>query len=140
MYGIPGNERRGFKVADDTLGGEIDPSTMNRVVSPDALRIARLTLARRSPALRQAPLLESRVCQYEYSPDGDLLVDRHPGAPNVWLLGGGSGHGFKMGPALGEYVARLVLDGATTAPQFSYEHFREGRTRLKRDGVRKQRS
>jgi glycine/D-amino acid oxidase-like deaminating enzyme len=140
MYGIPGNERRGFKVADDTEGGEIDPSTMNRVVSPEALRIARRTLARRFPALRDAPLVESRVCQYEYSPDGDFLLDRHPGARNVWLLGGGSGHGFKMGPALGEYVARLVLDGATTATQFSYDQFRAGRTRLKRDGVRKQHS
>ena len=28
---------------------------------------------------------------------------------NVWLLGGGSGHGFKHGPALGEMMAGLIL-------------------------------
>jgi glycine/D-amino acid oxidase-like deaminating enzyme len=140
MYGIPGNERRGFKVADDTAGALVDPTTLQRIVSADALRIARETLARRFPALAAAPLVESRVCQYEYSPEGDFLLDRHPGADNVWLLGGGSGHGFKMGPALGEYAARLVLDGASPDSKISYAHFAEGWKRLRRTAARKQHS
>jgi sarcosine oxidase len=64
-------------------------------------------------------LLESRVCQYENSPDGHLIIDRHPEAGNCWIVGGGSGHGFKLSPALGEHVARLLLEGAAPEPRFS---------------------
>ena len=54
------------------------------------------------------------------SSDGNFLVDRHPRFENVWLVGGGSGHGFKMGPALGEHVAALLQDRATVHPLFAY--------------------
>jgi glycine/D-amino acid oxidase-like deaminating enzyme len=108
VYGIPGSERRGFKIADDTHGAAFDPTSGERLVSPEGLRFVREFVARRFPGLAQAPLLESRVCQYENSPDGHYIIDRHPAAENVWLVGGGSGHGFKMGPAVGERVARLV--------------------------------
>ena len=74
------------------------------------LRAARAYLARRFPALANAPLLTGHVCQYENSPDGHYIVDRLPSAPNAWVVGGGSGHGFKVGPALGEMVSGLVLD------------------------------
>jgi glycine/D-amino acid oxidase-like deaminating enzyme len=79
-------------------------------------------LARRFPALAGAPVVEARVCQYENTPDGHLLVDRLPGADNAWLVGGGSGHGFKLGPAIGEHVAGLVVDGAAPLPQFRLAH------------------
>jgi sarcosine oxidase len=55
------------------------------------------------------PLIETRVCQYEQTPDEHFIVDRHPRMENVWLMGGGSGHGFKHGPALGEMMAELIL-------------------------------
>jgi sarcosine oxidase len=118
MYGIPGNEWRGFKVADDTRGPVIDPTTESRVPSPEALKTARDYLAYRFPDLKGAPVLEARVCQYEQSPDEHFIIDRHPGASNAWIIGGGSGHGFKHGPALGELVARLVLSGAAPDEQF----------------------
>ena len=124
MYGIPGNEWRGFKVADDTRGPVIDPTSESRVPSPEALQIARDYVAYRFPGLKGAPLLESRVCQYEQSPDEHFIIDRHPDAANAWLVGGGSGHGFKHGPAVGELVARLVLSGAAGAPD---EQFRLSR-------------
>ena len=76
-------------------------------------------LARRFPALKDAPLLEARVCQYENTSNGDFLIDRHPDFVNVWLVGGGSGHGFKHGPALGEYVAARVVNGVAVEPRFS---------------------
>ena len=91
MYGIPGNEWRGFKVADDTRGPVIDPTTETRTPSPEALQTARDYLGYRFPGLKGAPLLESRVCQYEQSPDEHFIIDRHPGAANAWLVGGGSG-------------------------------------------------
>ena len=110
IYGIPGNQGRGFKVADDTRGPEFDPTSGERTVSPEGLKVIRDYIAFRFPALKDAPLLESRVCQYENSPDNNFIIDRHPGHENVWLLGGGSGHGFKHGPALGEMVAGLVME------------------------------
>jgi glycine/D-amino acid oxidase-like deaminating enzyme len=76
-------------------------------------------LARRFPALRDAPVVETRVCQYENTSNGDFLVDRHPAFENVWLVGGGSGHGFKHGPALGEYVAARVAGGGDAEARFS---------------------
>ena len=110
MYGIPGNQGRGFKVADDTRGPEFDPTSGERTVTAEGLKSVRDYIGFRFPALKDAPLLESRVCQYENSPDDNFIIDRHPGHENVWLLGGGSGHGFKHGPALGEKVAGLVLE------------------------------
>ncbi len=109
FYGIPGSDRRGFKVADDTRGPAFDPTAGERVVSLDTLRGVREHLAFRFPALKDAPLIETRVCQYEQTPDEHFIVDRHPRMKNVWLLGGGSGHGFKHGPAVGEMMAELVL-------------------------------
>jgi len=120
MYGIPGNERRGFKIADDSRGPDFDPTNGERLASPEGLKAAREYIAMRFPALARAPVVETRVCQYENSPDHDFLVDRHPGAGNAWLVGGGSGHGFKHGPALGELVAQNVLGEKPVEPLFSY--------------------
>ncbi len=118
FYGIPGNERRGFKVADDTRGEAFDPEAGERTPSADALARARELLAERFPDLAKAPLLESRVCQYENSPDGHYLIGRVSSTDNAWLAGGGSGHGYKLGPALGEHVAALVLGDAEPIPMF----------------------
>jgi glycine/D-amino acid oxidase-like deaminating enzyme len=123
MYGIPGNEWRGFKVADDSRGPVFDPTNGERTPTPAALQIARDYVAYRFPGLKGAPLLESRVCQYEQSPDEHFIIDRHPEAANAWLVGGGSGHGFKHGPAVGELVARLVLSGAAPDEQFRLSRF-----------------
>lgn len=111
LYGIPGNQGRGFKIADDTRGPEFDPTSGERTVSAEGLKTIRDYVGFRFPALKDAPLLETRVCQYENSPDNNFIIDRHPRHEQVWLVGGGSGHGFKHGPALGEMVAGLVLDG-----------------------------
>ena len=90
------------------LGADFDPDRGERAPSAEGLAAARRLAATRMPALRDAPLLEARVCQYTNTPSGDLLIDRHPGHDNVWLVGGGSGHGFKLGPAVGAYVAARI--------------------------------
>jgi glycine/D-amino acid oxidase-like deaminating enzyme len=110
FYGIPGRGDRGFKIADDTRGPAFDPTSGERVVSPETLKGVREYLGFRFPALKDAPLVETRVCQYEETPDGHFIVDRHPQSENIWIVGGGSGHGFKHGPAVGEMVAELVLN------------------------------
>src|SRR5262249_42131114 len=78
FYGTPGNAGRGFKVADDTLGPRFEPTTGDRLPSAEGLASARLVLARRFPALKDAPLIDARVCQYENTPDGIFIVDHHP--------------------------------------------------------------
>ncbi len=109
LYGIPGSGRRGFKIADDTRGPAFDPTSGERVVSQTTLKRVREYIAFRFPAMKNAPLIETRVCQYEQTPDSNFILDRHPQIDNVWLVGGGSGHGFKHGPAIGELMAELVL-------------------------------
>src|ERR1700733_1834198 len=124
IYGIPGNDRRGFKVADDTRGPAFDPTSGERIISEETLRTVREYVAFRFPALKDAPLIESPVCQYEQTPDGNLIIDRHPRLDNVWLLGGGSGHGFKHGPAVGEMMAELTLGECESDGRWRLSRFR----------------
>ncbi|MFN2597067.1 MAG: FAD-dependent oxidoreductase [Pyrinomonadaceae bacterium] len=119
VYGIPDLEGRGVKLALDRHGAEFDPEAGARVTTVETLAEVRRYLAEHLPALRDAPVVESRVCQYENTSNGDFLIDRHPDFENVLLVGGGSGHGFKHGPALGEYVARLPTEGGATEPRFA---------------------
>ena len=119
-YGFPDLEGRGIKIAIDRHGIEFDPDTGDRVVTSEGLAEVRRCLARRLPELKDAPVTESRVCQYENTSNGDFLIDLHPEFGNVWLVGGGSGHGFKHGPVVGEYVAARI-DGSKVGiePRFS---------------------
>ena len=57
------------------------------------------------------------------------MIDRHPELDNVWLVGGGSGHGFKHGPALGEYVTTRIDKGYPVDARFSLETKRTIQTR-----------
>jgi sarcosine oxidase len=118
-YGMPDIESRGFKIAFDRHGEAVDPDTQSRLASAEGAAAAKQYLARRFPALKDAPLVESRVCQYENTSNGDFLIDKHPALENVWLVGGGSGHGFKHGPSLGEYVAARITQGGAIDPRFS---------------------
>jgi len=120
FYGMPDLESRGFKIAHDRHGARFDPDSGDRQSSAAGLEDVRGYLARRFPALASRPLVESRVCQYENSSNGDLLIDRHPQWPNAFLVGAGSGHGFKHGPAVGRYAADLVAGRlARVEPRFS---------------------
>jgi sarcosine oxidase len=119
-YGMPDLESRGFKIALDRHGVRVDPDTQSRIVSEQAADEVRQYVAKRFPGLRDAPIVETRVCQYENTSSGDFLIDRHPEMENVWFAGGGSGHGFKHGPAAGEYVVGRILDGVDEEPRFSF--------------------
>ena len=119
FYGIGGNAYRGFKIADDAPGPAFDPTAGDRgTPTSSTLAVTREFVARRFPALAGAPLVGVEVCQYESTPDAHLIIDRHPAGPNLWIVGGGSGHGFKLGPAVGELVADLVLESGDPDPLF----------------------
>jgi sarcosine oxidase len=119
IYGMPDLESRGLKIAVDRHGERVDPDTQSRLASAEGAEEARCFVEQRFPGLRGAPIVETRVCQYENTWNGDFLIDRHPEMENVWLVGGGSGHGFKHGPAVGEYVAGLILGGGASEERFS---------------------
>ena len=119
VYGIPNVDGRGFKIAIDAHGPEFDPDRGERVVTTSGMNAVREYLAQRVPRLANAPVTETRVCQYENTSNGDFLIDRHPGFENVWLVGGGSGHGFKHGPVVGEYAAEMIMGRGEPQPRFS---------------------
>ena len=119
IYGMPDLESRGLKIAVDRHGERVDPDTQSRLASAEGAEEARRFVEQRFPALRSAPIVETRVCQYENTWNGDFLIDRHPEMENVWFVGGGSGHGFKHGPAVGEYVAGRILGGGAEEARFS---------------------
>jgi glycine/D-amino acid oxidase-like deaminating enzyme len=120
VYGFPDLEARGFKIAHDRHGPAFDLDTDDRALSAAGLDFLRAYLARRFPALADKPLVEARVCQYENSSSGDFLIDRHPELEGAWLLGAGSGHGFKHGPEVGRLMADLALGRISSAePRFS---------------------
>jgi sarcosine oxidase len=119
-YGFPNIERRGIKFAFDRHGPAFDPDSDDRLVSAASVQEARSFLAERFPALVNARLAETRICQYENTSSGDFLIDRHPDLENVWLVGGGSGHGFKHGPCVGQYAADQILGKGATEARFSF--------------------
>jgi glycine/D-amino acid oxidase-like deaminating enzyme len=102
------------------LGPIFVPDNDDRTPTAEAIARAREWIERRFPPMKGAPVVGTRICQYENTSNGDLLIDRHPDFDNVWVVGGGSGHGFKHGPAVGEHAARLVLTGADTHPRLSF--------------------
>jgi sarcosine oxidase len=119
VYGMPSLESRGFKIAFDSHGQRVDPDTETRVVSAESIERVREYVAQRFPVLANAPIVETRVCQYENTSNGDFLIDRHPEINNLWFAGGGSGHGFKHAPAFGEYLAQQILDGGPAETRFA---------------------
>ena len=126
FYGVGDLDGRGVKVSPDREGPEFDPDRDSRAPSQQAESDARAYLALRFPALADAPLVFSRVCPYALTGDTNFLITRHPEEPRVWLLGGGSGHGFKHGPSLAEYVAGLIERGEEPDERFGLGERRPG--------------
>lgn len=119
VYALPPVDSRGFKLAIDAHGAPFDPESGERNVTPAEIAKTRAVLRARFPSLATAPLLEARICQYENTSNGDFLIDRHPHHANLWIAGGGSGHGFKHGPFVGEYLASQIAGTGSPEPRFS---------------------
>jgi sarcosine oxidase len=115
FFTFPSIEGRGLKISIGGTSEQIDPDSVERLVPADVVKKAHELMSFRFPGLKGQPVVETRVCQYEYTTDRHFLVDRHPEYDNVWIIGGGSGHGFKHGPMMGEYVADRVIGRPTDA-------------------------
>jgi glycine/D-amino acid oxidase-like deaminating enzyme len=120
-YGCPDMEQHGVKIGFHRLGPRFDPDSVDRPVREAATAEIREYVATRFPALAEAPLIASRVCQYENTHRGDFLIDRHPEFPHIWFLGGGSGHGFKHGPAVANYIVGRLEGRIAEEPAFALE-------------------
>jgi glycine/D-amino acid oxidase-like deaminating enzyme len=115
MYGTADLYDLGVKCALDVEGPAFDPDAALDD-EPTSEPAVRAYLHDRFPALEHAPLRETRSCRYELTPDSHFIAARHPERRGVWLVGGGSGHGFKHGPAMAERVA-AALSGAAALPE-----------------------
>jgi sarcosine oxidase len=118
----------GFKVGPDMDGAEVDPDNRPLEATGEAIAAAREYLARRFPALAGAPVASAPGCHYSLTPDGAFVFARHPEHERVWLLGGGSGHGYKHGPALAEHVAAVLAGRGEPEPRFALSERRLARS------------
>jgi glycine/D-amino acid oxidase-like deaminating enzyme len=107
VYGMPDLDGLGLKAQSDLQGATVDPDAP-RDFDTCAQHTTAAYLGRRFPALAGTPLLRGHAMHYELTPDANFRVGPIPESPDTWLVGGGSGHGFKHGPALGEYVADVL--------------------------------
>jgi glycine/D-amino acid oxidase-like deaminating enzyme len=120
-YGLGDLDGRGVKVAPDLDGPPLaDPDRAERTPVPAHERFAREYLAHRFPGLAGAPLVGARVCQYELTPDTRFIVAPHPAhGGRVWIVGGGSGHAFKHGPALAERLEAWIEGSRAPEPRYA---------------------
>jgi glycine/D-amino acid oxidase-like deaminating enzyme len=117
-YGFPNIEGAGIKVGFHHTGPSFDPDTGNRSVTEAQIAEAANYLGSRFPSLPIVPKA-TRVCHYENTPNADLLADRHPAFDNVWLIGGGSGHGFKHAPGIAGSLWQAIKRGQQQEPRFT---------------------
>jgi sarcosine oxidase len=108
VYGTGDLDGIGVKVAPDMEGPPFDPERGERTPDPRNEQAARAYAAERFPELADAPLALAKSCPYALTPDTNFIITPHPELGGNWILGGGSGHGFKHGPALAEYAARVI--------------------------------
>ena len=118
-YGVGPLDGRGLKLALDEDGPPVDPSRRPAEASTEAIAKAREALTHRFPALADAPPERSVTCHYSTTADMSFVCDRHPGHEHVWLAGGGSGHGFKHGPAFAERAVAAMIGAAQPEPRFA---------------------
>jgi len=128
FYGTGDVDDLGVKAAPDGEGPPLAPDAPLPLASAAGEARARAYLATRFPGLARAPLREARTCRYELSPDSHFLAAPHPEHPGVWLVGGGSGHGFKHGPAMGELLAAALRGEAALPTRFALGERAPGRS------------
>lgn len=111
-YGFPSDGRiEGVKFASHDRGETVDPNAVRRTVDEDYVRQCAAYASTRLPGLSDAAT-HAQVCLYTNTPDEDFILDRVPDLPNVWLVSGCSGHGFKFTVLLGKIAADLATGGS----------------------------
>lgn len=112
FYGFPSFDGLSIKACPDWLGPVERCDESARECADETVAASREVLRRRLPALAEQPVVRTWTCFYEVTPDAHFVIDRHPALGDVWIAGGGTGHAFKHGPVIGEYLAALVTGDA----------------------------
>ena len=89
-----------------------DPAARARPMTGPDEALLRAALAAHLPAAN-GKLLDAKTCLYTMAPDGDFILDRLPGSPDIIVASPCSGHGFKFAPVIGEILADLATTGTT---------------------------
>jgi sarcosine oxidase subunit beta len=98
-----------------------DPDHYRRDVDGKWVARAATVLGYRFPALRESVLRRAVTGLYDFTPDGQPIVDGPIGGlAGYYLAAGFSGVGFKSSPAVGLAMAELVLDGAATSVDIAH--------------------
>ena len=119
FYGFPSLNGQSMKACPDWLGPNERCDDSERVCADASIDAARQVLRRRFPALADQPVVRTWTCFYEVTPDANFVIDRHPRLGDTWIAGGGTGHAFKHGPVMGEYLSALVSDDAAAARELA---------------------
>jgi sarcosine oxidase len=113
FYGFPTDQKGGVKFAKHHHNDEsADPDAGARPACSADEDLLREVLAKHLPAAN-GKLLDAQTCLYTMAPDGDFIIDRLPGQPEIIVASPCSGHGFKFAPVIGEILADLATTGAT---------------------------
>jgi sarcosine oxidase len=126
FYGFPSLDGKTIKVARHHGGASTDAAGIDRTVHQEDLDSIQEFVAAYLQGV-EPRVVRSQVCMYTNTPDGDFLVGYVPARPEVIVLGGFSGHGFKFSPVIGDAAADLALEGQTAYPIdfFGLERFVE---------------
>ena len=104
----------------------VDPDAFSERVDPECVARTAEAAARRFPGFTDAEAVGGYASVYDLTPDLHFVIERSPRVPGLIHALGFSGHGFKHSPVIGEMVAELVMDGASSvidASPFSSERF-----------------
>jgi sarcosine oxidase len=127
-YGFPPSRAGLIKVAKHHHRDQsVDAEAYDRTVSADDEMLVRAAIAEHLPPAN-GRLIKAKTCLYTKTPDGDFIIDRLPGAPQIVVASPCSGHGFKFAPAVGEILADLATTGTTAhdISRFALERFKPG--------------
>ncbi|MSP61340.1 MAG: FAD-dependent oxidoreductase [Myxococcales bacterium] len=108
-YGFPVTSEGIVKIANHGVGRAVHPSSDERVVTAAEETALRVFLGETFPGLAGAPLAATRVCVYCDTHDEHFWIARDPDRAGLTVAAGGSGHGFKFAPILGELIADAAL-------------------------------
>ncbi len=112
--------------ANDTVA---DPDNFRETVELEVLADFAERAVKRFPALEQSHVLRSYAALYDVTPDWHPILDGLPGVEGLYVCAGSSGHGFKLAPAAGKMMAKLIMDGKKQDDDielFSFERFEKG--------------
>jgi len=107
----------------------VDPDNFKETVELDIVADLAEQVVKRVPAMIRSHLVNSFAALYDITPDWHPVLDAVPGFERLFVCAGSSGHGFKLAPAVGEMMARLVLHGKDPHDDinlFSFDRFDHG--------------